>query len=920
MKIDGDISNNGAAYITPDWNRSNDVVSYAKDLDNSFDINELRNQGPNQAFGKGQFDQLMKYVPAAGGPPDTFVENSFNEWSLNWNFGDLSSAYAVSLERNNGSMRLRSYEVTDQTTVRNNGGILFDDGKFIAHIAPGDTKAEGTTLEVEEPESTPSTQTDTLIKTGNAREFHHSGEEFSRDVTVKFHYTQDDLDKTGLDGSDEEQLLTTFWYNPDKSKWEEVGGTVDPDNNTITFQTDHFSIYELGVKKTIGETSTLDILDRVGEVAGSDTIHLKATFVDEEGDPLPNMDVDVVSDSGDVVDTFVSQPEKTRSDGTIDLYVRGNQTGTATIGVENLSETYTVRFVDDTGRDTNGGRFFSLADSTSLLVPEAAFDTIPSGVVFESGDDFSDSIQESLTEAQNQAGEERDFRYLREVSSGHASVRSVKLFWGLEEKDLEPQSDLTVFLPYDPQIATDTANIGLLDLDRSTNSWVWEERGQIHDRTVSGEVSDRSIWSLGFRQSGESKNGGTVYESKEGTELFVPDQAFDSPPTGALIKDRSEFTESMEQTVTKADSEPPGNRAFRLFRERVGDTAPAQLFRLFRGDKQIATKENPPDTSVGLKVSLPYDTDVHDSLARNLGLLRLDESSQKWKWYGGQVDPNQKIVAGTVPFLSTWTLGSRNKGRKTDEGIVYQTMDGARLMVPDAAYSTMPHGAVIDSREMLTESEREKLNNANDALKGSSKITTLEQAFKKNAPVRRFKLFRDGSVLDTPPEVALTLEIPYDTEIASVQSQNFGLMVLDEEDESWEWIGSQTNYESHKVSSEAPHLSIWAVGIDSGVSSLDDVVVYPNPWTPDVPTSKLRPGNDAFGVKFLVPSARLKLTIYDELGQKVDEKTVDATNGPYLRWDLRNKYGRKVASGVYLYVLENLDNGEHTKGKFAVVK
>ena len=52
-----------------------------------------------------------------------------------------------------------------------------------------------------------------------------------------------------------------------------------------------------------------------------------------------------------------------------------------------------------------------------------------------------------------------------------------------------------------------------------------------------------------------------------------------------------------------------------------------------------------------------------------------------------------------------------------------------------------------------------------------------------------------------------------------------------------------------------------------------------------------------------------KLTIYDQVGNVVYHATYDRVGGndtraaEFARWDLNNRNGRKVASGIYLAVL-----------------
>ena len=70
---------------------------------------------------------------------------------------------------------------------------------------------------------------------------------------------------------------------------------------------------------------------------------------------------------------------------------------------------------------------------------------------------------------------------------------------------------------------------------------------------------------------------------------------------------------------------------------------------------------------------------------------------------------------------------------------------------------------------------------------------------------------------------------------------------------------------------------------------------YPNPFNP---TTSIR-----FG---LPEEGRVKLVVYNVLGQKVKELLQESRDAGYheVRWDGRNSVGHVVSSGVYIYRLE----------------
>ena len=64
----------------------------------------------------------------------------------------------------------------------------------------------------------------------------------SFEATVTFTYTDAQLDSAGVTQKDS---LTVEWFNPTTQVWSDVNGILDTGNNTITFTTDHFSVYAL---------------------------------------------------------------------------------------------------------------------------------------------------------------------------------------------------------------------------------------------------------------------------------------------------------------------------------------------------------------------------------------------------------------------------------------------------------------------------------------------------------------------------------------------------------------------------------------------------------------------------------------------------------------------------------------------------
>ncbi|MCB4791322.1 MAG: Ig-like domain-containing protein [Elusimicrobia bacterium] len=103
-------------------------------------------------------------------------------------------------------------------------------------------------------------------------------------------------------------------------------------------------------------------------------------------------------------------------------------------------------------------------------------------------------------------------------------------------------------------------------------------------------------------------------------------------------------------------------------------------------------------------------------------------------------------------------------------------------------------------------------------------------------------------------------------------------------------------------------------------ADLSNVIVYPNPYKYGVTNYD---GADSVKDKINIKNltARAKIKLYNIAGELVnDYEKDDATSGT-LQWDMKNKDGNKLASGVYIYYITNPDNSTHKAvGKFSIIK
>jgi hypothetical protein len=78
------------------------------------------------------------------------------------------------------------------------------------------------------------------------------------------------------------------------------------------------------------------------------------------------------------------------------------------------------------------------------------------------------------------------------------------------------------------------------------------------------------------------------------------------------------------------------------------------------------------------------------------------------------------------------------------------------------------------------------------------------------------------------------------------------------------------------------------------------------------------PGRDN-RIGFLEVPGNCTIRIYTEVGELVTTIRHDDGSGDEF-WDLTTRSGQLVASGVYIAVVENVDNGEVSRKKFVIVR
>jgi len=131
------------------------------------------------------------------------------------------------------------------------------------------------------------------------------------------------------------------------------------------------------------------------------------------------------------------------------------------------------------------------------------------------------------------------------------------------------------------------------------------------------------------------------------------------------------------------------------------------------------------------------------------------------------------------------------------------------------------------------------------------------------------------------------------------------------------------------VKNISPPDSVMYAYLKIGVILLGKIYAFPNPWVfQKSPTNKitiLYVPTDEEEVKEKFPE--FKVTIYNIAGEKI--RVLDEEGSEILRyrraafWDGKDEKGRKVSTGIYLFIIETIEEGvvaERNKGRVSIIR
>ena len=144
----------------------------------------------------------------------------------------------------------------------------------------------------------------------------------------------------------------------------------------------------------------------------------------------------------------------------------------------------------------------------------------------------------------------------------------------------------------------------------------------------------------------------------------------------------------------------------------------------------------------------------------------------------------------------------------------------------------------------------------------------------------------------------------------NIRVDNLRLFQLNETTYEWGFVQKNiVNKVDNLVSGYVKHFSVFTIMANIPATDLENVVVYPNPAYKPSNKNKIR-------FKNLTTDAKIR--IYNIAGELVRQGLKSDSQG-ICEWDGDNDFSQPVASGIYIYYIEDGKN-KPVKGKIAIIR
>ncbi|MFC1522486.1 fibronectin type III domain-containing protein [Elusimicrobiota bacterium] len=251
------------------------------------------------------------------------------------------------------------------------------------------------------------------------------------------------------------------------------------------------------------------------------------------------------------------------------------------------------------------------------------------------------------------------------------------------------------------------------------------------------------------------------------------------------------------------------------------------------------------------------------------------------------------LTADTTYYLTIHALNADSV--LTGSGIELSTVTQYIAVSTSVIDSSVPNVVVFNAP-----SGEVRIDVPANSFAGTAQITVQVPSSLPTAPSAAASLSVTGVGIDISSDKTLdstkevTIAISYkDSEVLGMDENKLIIARYDVGRDIWIPLPSTPDPANNKVSGRTNHFSIFQIMQANPGGSVSDVKTYPNPF---------RPAKGHTLMTFSNLPATAKLKIYTFSGELVQELTSNASG--IARWDAKNSYGKKVASGVYFVFAE----------------
>lgn len=284
------------------------------------------------------------------------------------------------------------------------------------------------------------------------------------------------------------------------------------------------------------------------------------------------------------------------------------------------------------------------------------------------------------------------------------------------------------------------------------------------------------------------------------------------------------------------------------------------------------------------------------------------EGNAQFSWQGYDLVGNKgsEITSGKNFEIDTTILASA--------GGIVSNSDGTKIDIPANAVNQ-------DINIEITKPDPDSaiIQEANSNLTGDFSIRPIKTGNTNREIIATSDA--TGSIIEEMNGNA-TITIPYPDENqdgivdgTDIRESTLKMFCLNYSNRKWELIdNSEVNATENNVKATVSHFSIFSVMGYFPIAGFSEVKVYPNPCRTNV--------HNEVKIANLPKETDITIYVYNiagELVRKIQNDELEIKVASKLaRWNCRNNAGRKVASGIYIYLIKS-DSNKKT-GKIAIIR